>query len=266
MVYARAMVRGVLLVVLAACGFHGNAPDTPQPDAAAAIDAAVPGQDATVMTDAAAAQFCSPDDSDLIACYEFENTTDDHSSNQLNATMTRVSYPNGKFGKGLHVDDNSAGDTADKSALDVAALTIEAWINPSQLPGDGDKGYVVDVNNQYALYVDQHGDLFCTLIGGPSLSTMSTGVKISTNQWTHVACTFDGIVQSVLYVAGAVANTKPGGGTLGTGGTTGLSIGGNNPSSSGNGRFNGMIDQLRLMKVARTTPQICADSGKTLCL
>ena len=264
MIYASRMVRcGVLLVVLGACGFQGSGRQTAQPDdAAPAIDAPVGVMDDAATKDAGSAMFCDPDDDKLVACYEFENNTLDPSSNHLDAQMTGVSYGGGKFGQALQVGDNSVGDAADKPALDLAQLTIEAWINPSQLPGDEEKAYVVDVNNQYALYVDHSGDLFCTLISGPSLS--STGSLVSTNGWTHVACTYDG-ARSNLYVNGAPAANKSGGGTLGTSGTTGLSIGGNNPSSSGNGRFNGSIDQLRLMKVARTTAQICSDSGKTLC-
>ncbi|TMQ20078.1 MAG: LamG domain-containing protein [Deltaproteobacteria bacterium] len=260
------MVRcGVLLVVLGACGFQGSGRQTAQPDdAAPAIDAPTGVMTDAATKDAAPAMFCDPNDDKLVACYEFENDTLDRSSNQLDAQMTGVSYGGGKFGQALVVDDNSAGDTTDKPVLNLIALTIEAWINPSQLPDESNKAYVLDVNNQYALYIDHNGDLFCTLIGGPSLSTMSTGIWVSTGGWTHVACTFDGITQAVIYVNGAVAKTNPGNGALGTGGTTGLSIGGNNPSSSGNGRFNGSIDQLRLMKVARTTAQICSDSGKTL--
>src|SRR5215831_14654017 len=72
--YDPGMRGAALIVVLAGCGFQTNAPDTTKPgppiDAATAVDAATPGNDASMpMTDAAVSKFCDDTDQDLIACF-----------------------------------------------------------------------------------------------------------------------------------------------------------------------------------------------------
>jgi hypothetical protein len=268
------MRSAVVLVVLAGCGFQTNgSPDMQKPaDAATAVDAAATDHDAGMpMTDAAASTFCDSDDRDLVACFEFEDNTHDLSTNHLDAQMTRVSYDrNGKSGKALHVDDNSAGNAADSAAFDVAALTMEAWINPSKLPDSGEHFDVLDVDKQYALFVDSSGNATCILGGIASMSATAPQFHVRTGRWTHIACTFDGIAagtaKGILYVNGDVAGTSATAGqSLLITGTTGLTIGGNNPSDGAN-RMTGLIDQLRLMKIARPPIAICADAGKVGCL
>lgn len=85
---------------------------------------------------------------------------------------------------------------------------------------------------------------------------------IAVDPWTHVACTYDGAA-TVVYVDGAEVARKPGTSVPSTLGTTGMSIAADNPS--GNDRLIGLIDQVRLMDVARTAEQVCADAGKSSC-
>src|ERR1700759_2208714 len=58
-------------------------------------------------------------------------------------------------------------------------------------------------------------------------------------------------------------SSSPGTGVPSKAGTTGMSIAADNPS--GNDRLGGLIDQLRLINVARTAAQICADAGNPSC-
>lgn len=262
-----AMRSVAVIAVLAGCGFHGNAAqDMAGPGDARADDAHVADPDAGT-TDATPSTFCDPDDTNLVACFEFENDTRDLSRNHLDAQMMGVSWNPGVHGSALHVADNTEGDVADSGVLDVSALTMEAWINPSQLPDDSSHIDVLDVNKQYALYVDGKGVASCVLIGVATLQAPAMPkFTIHTGAWTHIACTFDGLANSILYINGDIAATAA---TLNksvaTNGTTGLTIGGNNPTD-GNNRMTGLIDQLRLFKTARLALQICADAGKTPCL
>ena len=113
-----------------------------------AVDVAVP--DMFVST------FCNPIDG-LVACYEFENSTADATTNHLDATAVNVMYTGGKVGQALQIASNSAATVAASDKFDVAQLTIEAWIQPSALPTPTRIAVVLDVDNQYALWISETG-------------------------------------------------------------------------------------------------------------
>jgi hypothetical protein len=252
------MWRGLAgLVVLGACSFQSSAgpidaaSDVPvrQPDAA--IDGSVVGP----------RPFCDPTDPHLVVCYQFEGNTRDGSPHHLDATMTNVSFVPGMVGQAMQFGDTSAADVNNNSLFDVTKLTLEAWIKPSQLPSNGNRADVVDVNSQYALFLRSDGKLTCVLVNIATLTT--TTAPIITNQWVHVACTYDGAAAK-LYVNGVALETAAGSGAIGTNGTTGLSLAADNPNGSG-GQLIGLIDEVRLLDAGRTAEQICADAGKLTC-
>jgi len=106
--------------------------------------------------------------------------------------------------------------------------------------------------------------LTCVLINGPT-SLQATTAHLTAGQWAHVACTYDGTA-AAIYVDGVASTTATGGGTLGANGTTGMSLAAdNNPTGPDRQPLIGLIDEVRLMKVARTAAQICADAGKPSC-
>jgi hypothetical protein len=249
------------LVVLGACSFQSTVTSR---DAASdgASDVAVRPPDAAidVAVDAALPAFCDPADLNVIACYEFEGDTKDGSSHHFDATATSISFAAGKVGMAMQFGTISTADVADSPVFDVTKLTMEAWIKPSKFPSNGNRSDIVDMDRQYAVFLHSDGTLTCALVGGPSLVTVA---QVTLNQWTHVACTYDGAV-GTIYLDGAPSVTAAGGGTLGTNGTTGISLASDNPNGSG-GQLIGLIDNLRLMNVARTAAEICADAGKSSC-
>jgi len=203
--------------------------------------------------------FCDPTDPHLVACYEFEGDTKDSSNNRLDATMVNVSFPAGKVGKAMQFGGISAADVLNSAAFDVAALTIEAWINPSQLPSNGNRAGILDMDQQYGFFLHAGGELACTA----NVSMVTTVAHLATDRWTHVACTYDGTT-GAIYVDGVAVANAGGGGALNTGGNTGISLAADNPPGSGS-RLIGLIDDVRLMNIARTPAQICADAGKAPC-
>jgi hypothetical protein len=207
------------------------------------------------------APFCDVADPHLMVCYQFEGDAKDRAAHHLDATMNNVSFPPGKVGKAMQFGATSAADVADNVVFDAAALTIEAWINPSQLPTSGRAG-ILDMNGQYGFFVHPGGDLHCTLVGGPSLG--AAVAQVTTGRWTHVACTYDSTAAAAIYVDGVAITTATGGGTLSQGGTSGISLAADNPPGSGS-QLIGLIDEVRMMNVARTPAQICADAGKASC-
>jgi hypothetical protein len=249
----RALRRGVApLLVLGACGY----PPLPNLNDAAARDAAAGDAGGG---DAAATGFCDPADLRVIVCYEFEGSTNDGSSHHLDAATTSVSFAPGKVRQAIQLGTTSAVEVNDSAAFDVATMTLEAWIDPAQLPLST-RAYIADISDQYSLYVDPTGAVSCSLVGGPSVATAGGAIKIT--QWTHVACTYDGTMKTAIYIDGSVAATKAGSGTLSTSGT-GMAIGAKSPNHSD--RLIGLIDQLRLMNVVRSAAEICADAGETSC-
>jgi len=242
-----AMHRGDLIVALAGCGFHGaDAPD------ARTIDAAVDTPDGPGST------FCDPIDG-LIACYEFEGNTSDATTNHIDALASNVVFVAGQVGSAALLAANSTANVAASSKFDVAQLTIEAWVHPTMLPAASRASVVLDVSGQYALWINDNGTLSCDLHGATRVTTPPTAA-VATMAWNHVACTYDGAIGRV-YVNGGLAGSHNGNGDL-TMAAPAMAIGSNSPSGS---PLIGLIDELRLMSVARSGPQICSDAGQSSC-
>ena len=261
----------VLVVALGACEFHAtpaaNGTSPPPPPDAVADDAADDAT-STVPPDAAddampAPPFCDAKDMHLVACYDFEGNARDRSRNHLDAHTQNVTFVPGKVGMAMQFAANSDADVDDSDALDVQALTLEAWINPSVLPPSSFV-VILDVDRQYALHLHSDGSVVCVLVGAP-FNPPATTELVTVNQWTHVACTYDKTAAAV-YVNGVPNAPVPGGSSLGTQGDTGLSIAAdNNPSGPIRARMIGLIDQVRLLDIARTPAQICADAERSSC-
>lgn len=238
------MHRGALVVALAGCGFHGaEAPD------ARTIDAAID------VPDAAGSTFCDPIDG-LVACYEFEGNTSDATTNHLDAVATNVMYIDDRFGKAMQLALTSAATVGASNKFDLSQLTIEAWVNPTTLPAPTRVSVVLAVSGQYMLWIDEFGRLVCDLHGATRVTSTAT---VATAMWSHVACTYDADTARV-YVNG-VGTPRGRSGDL-SGGSNAMSIGGSIPAGS---RWIGLIDELRLLSVARSGPQICSDAGQTGC-
>jgi hypothetical protein len=175
-----------------------------------------------------------------------------------------VSFVPGRVGMAMQFGATSDADVDDDNALDVHALTIEAWINPSQLPPGSGFVVILDVDRQYALHLSSDGSVVCVLVGAPFKPPATTEL-VTVNRWTHVACTYDSTAAAV-YVDGVSTIPIGGGSNLDTQGNTGLSIAAdNNPSGSIRARMIGLIDQVRLMDIARTPAEICADAERSSC-
>jgi hypothetical protein len=253
--------RFAVLVVLGACGFQSSAlpADAARDTTVRPPDAAIDGPPGPPPP-----SICDTADSNVIACYRFDGDTKDSSPNHLDATMTSVTFPAGQVGQAMLFGATSAADVNDSPLFNVTALTIEAWIKPTQLPGGGNKAFILDVDHQYDLFLRADGSLTCALVGGPALP--NTTAHLTAGQWAHVACTYDGAAAAAIYINGMVSSTAAGGGPLHTDGSTGMSIAAdNNPTGSDRSWLIGSVDELRLMKVARTALEVCADAGKSIC-
>lgn len=240
----------VLLGALTGCGFQG----------AAVIADAAPPIDAAVAVDAGP-PICDPADPALVACYRFEGDTRDRSSHALDATARDVAFVPGRIGQAMQFAADSAADVADSPLLDVHAVTMEAWVKPSALPGNGNRAGVIDVNGQYGMFIHAGGTLACSFSSGVALP--DTPALLAVDRWSHVACTYDGTT-GIIYIDGKVASMATNGGTMATAGTTGASLAADNPPGAGS-RLLGLIDEVRLYSAARTAAQICGDADRITC-
>lgn len=239
-----------LLVVVAGCGFQGTASPPQGP----------PVADAGPAPDATRSTFCAIDG--IVACFEFDGTASDGSGNMLNPATSNVSFHPGKVGMAMQIDANGSAAIGPTALDNVSAVTIEAWVRPTQRPGNGKQFNVLDVDQQYAFTINDDGTLTCDLRGLAKFSTSPPSGAIPTNQWSHVACTYDGANVAHIYVNGAISATHNGSGTLSKGGH-GIGVAQNYPSGA---PLIGLIDQLRLLGVARSSADICTDAGNQLCI
>lgn len=211
-------------------------------------DASVPGDtqpDASppVVTQA---QLCG--EPELVLCFGFEGAISDGSPNKLTPLVGGVSFVPGKLGQAASFGPASAMRFNPSPALEVTAASVEAWVKLAPNPtGDG---VIFDNDNRFSLTVVADGSVLCK----PNL-VASTG-KLVADQWTHVACVFDGATARV-YVGGVEQNAGPG--IIGSSPTSTAAVGGNAPSGE---PFVGAIDSFRVFRGARTSAQIGAAAGK----
>lgn len=260
------MRRALLAVLVGGCGFTATNASSSDGNGAAAIDAPPGTTDAPATEHPAPSELCAPTSGTaqghVVACFELDGNADD-ATGHLTAHATNLTFPDGKVGKAMSFGATSAADYDDSSALDVASLTIELWLQVAALPGD--TVYLLDVNDQYAFQLKSDGNLHCTLSGATSIDASP---KLSTGTWHHLACTWDATTgTAAIYVDGSQSNSEHGDDDpLHTSGTTGLSLAADNPpGGGGRQRLIGLLDQVRLLDYARSGSEICADAGLQNC-
>jgi len=139
-------------------------------------------------------------------------------------------------------------------------VTLDGWIRPTANTTAVYFGKTQSGSNDYLLLF-QFNQLSSLIKAGGSETIVHTNFAPPLNQWTHVACTYDGNDTARIYINGIIKATNSDGGTLGKGGH-GIGIAQNYPMGS---HLVGLIDQLRLLNIARSAADICTDAGGTGC-
>ena len=216
--------------------------------------------------------------SGLVAAYSFNEgsgtTANDLSGNGKNGTIRGAQFAVGKSGTALQfdgVDDwVTIPDGVTGSPLDLTtAMTLSAWVHPFEFTGwetivmkERGAGALA-----YALYAQDGG----TARGGADApaGTIRAGAEdqsvrgtspVPLHAWTHVATTYDGVMQRI-YVNGVLVASRAQTGTIAVSNNA-LRIGGNN--SWADEFFNGLIDDVRVYNRALTGAQITADMNTPL--
>lgn len=202
-------------------------------------------------------------------------TANDSSGGGRNGTISAATRVAGKVGGALSFNGTtSIVNVPDSAALDLTtAMTLEAWVNPTQLSGW--ETVLLKGNGagsgllSYALYAHDGAPLgggvaapagYVRIGGDQSLRGATQPPLVPLNTWTHLALTYDGTAAGGtvmrLYVNGTLAASRTQTGTIPNGNGP-LAIGGN--AVFGNESFNGLIDEVRVYNRALTAADIVAD-------
>lgn len=259
------MVRGAtsfvvsLIVVgaVAACGYPdpaGDATRTPLPertrdggaDGEADEDAGIIEASTVNPEDAATpSTLCAA--KDLALCLAFEGSVADGSPNKLSVNASNVGFGAGREGQGAVLSSTSQMLVGPSVVFDAAEITVEAWVKLSAA-GLAD-AVVFDADNRYSLTITGARQVWCKSSGGAVMAG-----SVTPEQWTHVACVVGaGAVRA--YVNGAEVGAQPGGVVASP--TSAQAVGGNCPSGE---PFVGVLDSVRVFRVARSAAEIAADA------
>ncbi len=123
----------------------------------------------------------------------------------------------GRVGGGFRADGTNYLELAQAPALEPAELTMETWVRVESFPAGGDtRRWLINKNGNewveghYALLLDRSRAGACLNIGGgreDAFFLWSGGAALKTNQWHHLAATYDGALLK-LYVDGVLAGTN----------------------------------------------------------
>ena len=193
-------------------------------------------------------------DAETVGLWHFDTAerAKDAGPNQLHGVIHGAEFVPGKLGMALKFDGDDYVRIPHHPALDLAEeLTIDCWvkqIEPRRWARVVDKSGGV-----YALWIDGNGgraDFFYRPFPDGYSHTVS-GVAMLLHRWVHLRAEFDG-VESVVYFDGkevARRDVPPEEEKIAIS-TGGLLIGNRAAIDRG---FVGLIDELRISRVARTT-------------
>ncbi len=170
------------------------------------------------------------------------------------ALQNGTGWTTGKYGNALSFDgiDDYADCGNDTSLLCPDEITIEAWINPTDITGR--REIATKEGSYYFNVID--GKVGVDLAGTSTPGHFETGALISAGEWSHVAATWDGNDVTV-YVDGIAEAT---GTTTGTMASTSshLFLGAMRGGATVYFPFAGALDELAIYSYALTPGEILA--------
>ena len=185
------------------------------------------------------------------------NPIQDSTVNTNHATPTGTLSVNGKIGKALSFD--GIDDMINASPIDTAGdFTVSMMINPDSLAGSGHNARLLHINNDENLQVvlRENGKF----VYGHSLSGIGTIQLPAVSEWTRVtvrnsdttlSILYDGIVVSSQSVS--IGNPAPAINTL--------RIGADITNSGSNGHYNGIIDEIQMIREAKSDNWLLTESN-----
>jgi biopolymer transport protein ExbB len=207
-------------------------------------------------------------DADYALVYHFDDQTGAppkdataYGNNAMSGALRIVD--GGIAGKAARFDGSTVLTLPASSSLDIkqdGGFTFSAWIKLDALPTTATLIYGHRQDGR-ALLIGVDGGAPFVEIDGDKPQRSAAGQPLKPGQWTHVAVTATG-GQVVLYVNGnAYANLSAALPTLSGSATLGGDVASNTPTAVPYASFIGMMDEVRLSRVARSPALIAADAS-----
>ena len=142
----------------------------------------------------------------------------------------------------------------------TSALTVEAWVKPSDVSGTSMNGIVVnDGNFVMVQHFKDNSSLVWSISVGPTDGALTPTGSLVVGRWDHFAGTYDGTTNRIYQNGELVAEQAHiAGGPVGTGGDLFIGFW---PSAWG---FAGVIDEVRIWNAVRTEAEIEAWMSRPL--
>lgn len=206
----------------------------------------------------------------LVAAFGFNETAGtqvtDSSGNANHGTLLNATRStNAKFGSALSFSGNNSLVTVKSSAsLNLThGMTLSAWVYPTAVM-NGWKSLITKERTgglAYALHANSNTNKpNSTLFIGSANRPLNAGSRLPTNQWTHLATTFDGSTHR-LYVNGVQVGSRAQSGLIATS-VNPLQIGGSTVVSGR--QFTGLIDEVRIYNGPISQAEIIAQSRQAI--
>ncbi len=148
-------------------------------------------------------------------------------------------------------------------------ITIEAWVYADNWKTNVYEGCVVvkednSSNYGYMLRAGNGGRLNFAIGQGAWRELTTSSSVMKTNEWYHLAATYDGIYMR-LYVDGKQVDSMYETDQIGISTSTPLTIGSHSSPTSYSRHWEGKIDEVRIWKTTRTAAQISQNMDKEFC-
>ena len=203
---------------------------------------------------------CTPPPANMVSWWPGDGNANDIQGSNNGALQNGATFGTGKVGQAFSFDGmDDFVDVQPNSNLDLrGALSIDAWVNPSNLSGDRgivEKTVGGGVNTQYSLYL-QGGSVVFRLIKVPGVqhATLVSDSLVPLNAWTHIAATWDGATMKMFVNGVQQSRMFDLTGTI-NGGEGSTLIG---KQGSNINHFEGLIDELEIFNRALSSQEVSA--------
>ena len=200
-----------------------------------------------------------------MACWELSegtgSTVNDGSGNNNNGTMTGATWVQTDAGTALNFTNagNQTVSVADSNSLTSAnAITLEAWVRPTAIGGDGTTDRIIDkqYNGEYGF-----GFAFGQLCAKLDNNDYCNGSPV-TNVWQHVGVTWATGGPVRLWINGLnIGSSMNRGGSM-PNGIENLTLGDSTTASNSSTRYQGDLNRVRIYSRAKSPAEMCTAAGR----